>query len=374
MIQERKTCCLIENKMEGETRIIITSPSLDLNRNLGGISTVAGFVISNNKKYHYSHFELGKHDNEKRNVLYLFRILKVWVHWFFLMIFGKKLLIHFNIALERRSLIRDSPLLLFAKLLRKQMIIHIHGGLYMGKEQMPYWIKKILVSVLSGKDPIIVLSPVEQESIVRKFRARNVLVLPNSLDLNEAKEFSRVYSHEGTLTLLFLGRIVKDKGVEYIFQALKALKERGFVFKFLLAGSGEDKDEYVNRFSEILGPYFEYMGVVSGNAKTALLEKSDVFLLPSFYEGLPVSLLESMSFGLVPIVTGVGSIKSVVTDGNNGIIVEKKSFEDIYEAIIKLIREKDLVEELGINARQYIFEHFNPDIYIKELNKIYEMA
>lgn len=360
--------------MEGETRIIITSPSLDLNRNLGGISTVAGFVISNNKKYHYSHFELGKHDNEKRNVLYLFRILKVWVHWFFLMIFGKKLLIHFNIALERRSLIRDSPLLLFAQLLRKQMIIHIHGGLYMGKEQMPYWIKKILVSVLSGKDPIIVLSPEEQESIVRKFRARNVLVLPNSLDLDEAKEFSRVYSHEGTLTLLFLGRIVKDKGIEYIFQALKALKERGFVFKFLMAGSGEDKDKYVERFSEILGPYFEYMGVVSGNAKTALLEKSDVFLLPSFYEGLPVSLLESMSFGLVPIVTGVGSIKSVVTDGNNGIIVEKKSSEDIYEAIIKLIREKDLVEELGINARQYIFEHFNPDIYIKELNKIYEMA
>ena len=90
-------------------RVIITGPSLDPIKNIGGISTVAGFVIDNNNSYCYSHFELGKRDNETRTVLYLFRILTAWIHWFFLMICRKRILIHFNFALERRSIMRDSP-------------------------------------------------------------------------------------------------------------------------------------------------------------------------------------------------------------------------------------------------------------------------
>lgn len=360
--------------MAGVNRIIITGPSLDFEKNIGGISAVASFVIDNNKSYCYSHFELGKHDKERRTAFYLFRILKAWIHWFFLMTWGKSLLVHFNIALEKRSIIRDSPLLLFAHLLKKRMIIHLHGGVYLEQEDMPKWIKIVLRYILSGKEPKIVLSPFEKELITKKFQARNVLVLPNSLDIKDAKEFSRISSHESTLKLLFFGRIVRTKGIEYIFQALKVLKERGVRFKFIIAGRGLDREEYVNRFSELLGPYFKYVGVVSGNAKTALLKECDVFLLPSFYEGLSISLLECMSFALVPVVTDVGSIKHVVRDGFNGIIVGKHSSEDISEAIIKLISEKDLREQLGMNAQQYIFENFNPNTYIKELNKIYDMA
>ncbi|MCE5345228.1 MAG: glycosyltransferase family 4 protein [Bacteroidales bacterium] len=360
--------------MTAAHRVIITCPSLDLKRNIGGISSVAGFVINNNTSYLYSHFELGKYDKEKRTIFYYSRILKGWIHWFFLMTFGKNLLVHFNIALEKRSIIRDSPLLFYAQLLRKRMVIHIHGGLYLTKEDMPRWIKSVIRFILSGREPKIVLSPDEKELIIRKFNAGNVFVLPNSLDINEAKVFNRIYPYTVPVKLLFIGRIVKDKGIEYIFQALKVLREKEIPFKFMMAGVGEDKDEYVRRFSDILGSYFEYRGVVSGDSKTALLKECNVFLLPSFYEGLPISLLECMSFALVPVVTNVGSIKNVITDGYNGIIIRKHSYEDISEAIARLINEKDLMEKLGANARQYIFENFNPGTYIKELNKIYDMA
>jgi glycosyltransferase involved in cell wall biosynthesis len=356
------------------SRIVIISPSLDISKNIGGISTVAGFVIKNNKKYNYSHFELGKYDKEKRSAFYLLRILKGWINWFFLMFRGKNIILHFNIALEKRSLIRDAPLLLLAHFLKKKLVIHIHGGFYLEKEEMPKWIKTVLTSILSGNEPKIVLSSLEQELIVRKYQAKNVFVLPNSLDTEEAKKFKRVCLTETPLRLLFIGRIVKDKGIEYIFEALKVLREREVSFKFIMAGSGEDKDEYVGRFSETLGESFEYRGVISGDAKTDLLKECNVFLLPSFYEGLPISLLECMSFAQVPVVTDVGSIKNVVKDGLNGIIIRKYSSEDIYEAIIKLNTEKDLMVTLGTAAQEDIFNFFNPVKYIEELNRIYDLA
>jgi glycosyltransferase involved in cell wall biosynthesis len=244
----------------------------------------------------------------------------------------------------------------------------------MEKEEIPRWINRALRSILSGTQPKIVLSSIEQELITRKFNARNVFVLPNSLDIIEAKKFIRDYPNDDPVRLLFFGRIVKDKGIEYILQALKVLKEMNIHFKFLMAGGGQDKDEYVVRFTEILGQDFVYRGIVSGDEKTELLKNCHVFLLPSKYEGLPVSLLECMSYALVPVVTSVGSIKNVVTDGYNGIIVGKNSYEDIYEAIMKLIKDKDLMVKLGNNAQQYIFKNFNPATYIEELNKIYKMA
>jgi glycosyltransferase involved in cell wall biosynthesis len=360
--------------MAGATRVIITSPSLDANLNIGGISTVTGFLIKHNVKYRYLHFELGKRDNEKRTVFYFFRLIKVCIHWCFLMITERKVLVHFNFALEKRSLFRDAPLIFFAHLLGKRMIIHVHGGYYLGKEDMPVWVRKVLITILSGSEPKVVLSTDEQELIARKFMAENVFVLPNSLEIKEAKEFKKMHPYKDVVKLLFIGRIVKDKGLEFILQALKLLKEKNIPFKFIMAGTGEDKDEYVSGFSELLGPDFEYRGIVSGVSKTMLLKECDIFLLPSFYEGLPVSLLECMSFAMIPVVTSVGSIKNVVSDEYNGIIVRKHSSEDISEAIIRLINSNDLSEMLATNAQQYIFENFNPEAYIEKLNYIYDVS
>ena len=254
------------------------------------------------------------------------------------------------------------------------MIIHLHGGVYLEQEDIPVWIKRLMIYILSGKEPKIVLSSAEKDLVTKKFQARNIFVLPNSIDIKAAKEFARKYPHKSTLKLLFFGRIVKTKGIEYIFQALEVLKERGVLFEFIMAGSGLDREEYVNRFSKLLGPNFRFMGVVSGNDKTKLLKDCDIFLLPSFYEGLPVSLLECMSFALIPLVTDVGSIKHVVMDGVNGIIIGKHSSKDIAEAIIKLMSDEVLREQLALNAQQFIFENFNPVTYIIDLNRIYKLA
>lgn len=112
-------------------KIIITSPSLNTNQNISGVSSVTKFIINTNNVNEYIHFELGKKDDERRNFFWLLRILSTYLKWLYLMFTQRDALIHFNFPLTIRSSIKDSPLILFARLLRKPMIIHIHGGDYL---------------------------------------------------------------------------------------------------------------------------------------------------------------------------------------------------------------------------------------------------
>ena len=291
------------------------------------------------------------------------------------MIKENDILVHFNFALDKRSIIRDSPLILFAKLLNKRMVIHLHGGEYLESENIPAWIKKLLKLILSGKAPKIVLSPIEKEIVKMKFNCLNIEVLPNCIDLTGAKNFIRINSGDPQLKLLFIGRIVLRKGIEYIFQALLILKKKEIPFKFILAGTGPDEDIYVKKFSELLQSNFEFKGIVSGDNKTELLKECDVFLLPSIYgEGLPISLLECMSYSLVPIVTDNGSMKYVVKDGENGILVNKESSVEIADAIVNLSTKEDLLQKLGRYASKSVFDNFDPAVYIDKLNEIYDKA
>jgi glycosyltransferase involved in cell wall biosynthesis len=352
-------------------KIIITSPSLDANQNISGISSVTQFVINYNTEHKYLHFELGRRDNENRNLIWFFRILRSYLKWTFLILSRKGILIHFNLALCMGSIIRDSPLIMIARLFRKRMIIHIHGGDFLIYKKNPYWMYLLLKLVFSGKNPIIVLSPLEEKVLQQKFKSDKIVVLPNCIGLKEASDFDRDYPVNKILIVLFLGRISIDKGIEDIFLAMEFLKKKGIKFKFIMAGKGPEENFFIQKFNDLLGMDFEYKGVVSGSQKVKLLKNCDVFLLPSFFEGLPMALLETMSFGLVPVTTNVGSIKYVIKDGINGILVKSHSSEEIAFAIEKLSNDKVYMQELSKNARQYILDYFNPKVYIARLNEIY---
>jgi glycosyltransferase involved in cell wall biosynthesis len=353
-------------------KIIITSPSLNINQNVSGISSVTQFIIRYNSTNEYLHFELGRKDNEIRNLKWFFRTLRVYLKWFYLMVTLKDILVHFNLALTKASIIRDFPLIFMARHLGKRMIIHIHGGdLFTPKTK--YRNTNLFLSLIfSGKNPVIVLGHHEKKVIQEKFNYKNIFVLPNCIGLKEASEFERLYTNNDILNLLFLGRITEDKGIEYIFLALKSLKKRGIKFKFIMAGKGPGEKIFIPKFNDLLGSDFEFKGVVAGIHKIELLKKCNVFLLPSFYEGLPMALLESMSFSLVPIITNVGSIKYVISDGVNGIFVKSHSSEEIVYAIEKLSKDKVYMQKLGNNSRQFIFDKFNPNEYIAKLNEIYD--
>ena len=100
--------------------ILITAPGLDTKHNVSGVSSVTNFIISNNSSCTYRHFELGRKDDEKRNLIWFFKIIKTTFNWMFVVSRKDIRLVHFNFALSKASIIRDAPLVLFVKLIKKK--------------------------------------------------------------------------------------------------------------------------------------------------------------------------------------------------------------------------------------------------------------
>ncbi len=354
--------------------VLITSPSLDTKYNVSGISSVTNFIIQHNPEFTYQHFELGRKDSEKRGIAWLIKMVRTTMTWISVVSSKRITLVHFNFAFSKPSVIRDVPLILYAKLIGKKMVIHVHGGEYLLKKAPPYWMNTLLKGVFSAGTPVMVLSPLEKNVLAGLYPAKKITILPNCVDLSAAEKVHREYPASPKLNLLFLGRIHADKGIEYIYKALTILRDKSVPFRFFMAGTGPQEKEYIDKFSVLLGPDFKFCGVVSGEVKNSLLASCDIFLLPSLYEGLPMALLESMSFGLVPVVTDIGSIGTVVKHGENGIMLGDAPAQEIVLAVERLGNGNGVLQQLSSRAREHIFRHFDPKKYIFCLNEIYDIA
>lgn len=352
--------------------IIITSPSLNLHQNVSGVAAVTSSIIKSNTEHQYRHFEIGKRDHEKRNIRWLLKFFKLYLKWIKTLITSDFDLIHYNFPIDKRSVLRDAPLILLARFFGKKLIIHVHGGEYMLNTNTPVWAEKLLTQVFSGNNPVIFLSKEEKQFATNKYNCKHAFVLPNAINLKDAISFQRNSQNFEQLKFLFLGRICEEKGLNFIYHAFEELTRRGLKIRFTLAGKGPEENLFINKFKELLGENFIFKGVVGGQEKIDLLKENNVFLLPSFFEGLPISLLEAMSYAQIPIVTNVGAIPKIVTNHHNGLIVNVKSAESISRAIEVLMNQEIDLFNLSQNARKTIFDTFDLDIYIENLNKIYQ--
>ena len=352
--------------------VIIVSPSLDPTKNVSGLSAVTRFIIENNPHHNYVHFELGRKDVEKGGIYRVNPIIRKYKDWKCLLKTYPDAIVHYNFPLEKLGITRDTPFMRAALKNGNRMIIHIHGGAYLTSESVPFPFRQMLKYVFSWNVPFITLSEMEAEVLRKKFHAKHVVSLPNCVDLKDAQTFQRKYKDDSTpLTLGYLGRIAKTKGMDYLLQACSILKERHIPFCLKLAGVEEIEGQYLPQFSKVLGNQFVYAGIVGGESKNAFLKDLDVLAMPTFFEGLPMSLLECMSYGVVPVITPVGSIPTVVTDQQNGILIKVKDAQSIVDAITYLHTHRDNLEQMSKSSRNYIHEQFNTDSYIDKLNSIY---
>lgn len=376
MVEPQSHCRCLESAEKTNTiiamKVIINSPSLDPKVNVSGISSVTQFIISNNKETDYIHFEVGRKDTESQGSLSrVKRILRNKKEWELLLKQNRDAVVHYNAPLMKAAIVRDYMLIKVAHKLGMRIVLHIHGGNYIKERNRPWYIKRLLNKIFAWGKSVIVLGEEEKNILEEDFKLKNVVSLPNCIDLTEAKKFNRCIAEKETLDILYIGRIEPNKGIDYIFDACKVLKEENVNFHLNFAGKEEIEGQYIPKFKEVFGDYFSYHGIVSGSVKTELLKKCDIFLLPSFYEGLPMSLLETMSFGQVPVVTPVGSIPTVVTDNTNGIFITVKNVEEIVTAIKKLTTNKDICTALSQKAKETIIAEFDDMEYIKKLNILY---
>ena len=379
-------------------RVIITAPSLDPAQNVSGVSSVVQFIIEHNRECEYEHFQIGKTDGESGGALQ--RLLRTWKRYgewrtqlaAYATPTATKTIVHYSFPLSAPSILRDPWFMHYALKRGMKMVVHVHGGLFLTAPRIPFILERILKWVFSWDVPFIVLSEGEKEILKNRFGAKRVEVLANCPEgpkgngnglracspehLLERK--NSLNCSEGALepflkelVLGYLGRIEPNKGMGEMLSAMERLKSEGRKIRLRIAGKEEREGEYLPKFREALGEDFEYCGLVSGERKREFLESLDVFVMPTYFEGLPMSLLETMSYGAVPVVTEVGSIPTVVKDGENGLFVKVKDVDSICNALKKLDEDRVLLAQMSEKAQRTIQENFSAEKYVERLNEIY---
>lgn len=155
------------------------------------------------------------------------------------------------------------------------------------------------------------------------------------------------------LRILFMGWVTKEKG---IFDLLKAYQTLPFTHtEMLIAGDGNDlvaaKGESVNLK---IDQTTKFLGWVFDNDKHKLLREADIFVLPSYYEGLPNALLEAMASGVPAIATRVGGIPDLIRSGENGFLVEPGDVDGLAEKIALLIQNEDKRKSFSLSAYNHV--------------------
>lgn len=352
------------------SRIIITSPSINTADNISGISNFTKLLIESNHDFKYIHFKRGKKDYQKRRIVWLLKQSKIIFNFLKTLIINKDIgIVHINMPLEKYAILRDTIFVLMSACFRKKIIVHFHGGKYNMNEKTPFYLKIFIKLTILLSNQIITLSSSEKKFLVAFYKVDstqiinlyNAVKLENSL---EPKSFNIIP------TILYLGRIDKNKGLREIILSLKLLNDK-LDFKFIIAGDGPEKNNFINECKKQFPDKYEYLGVISGGLKQRVLNKSNIFLMPSYYEGLPYALLEAMSYGLIPIVTPVGAIPEIIEDRINGLIVPIHDYKIIAQRIIEVINNPRRMQEISENAYNSIKINFSLNDYITNLNKIY---
>ena len=351
--------------------VIIVSPNLDPSVVLGGVAAVSRFIVENNKACNYLHFELGRRHSESGGFGRAYHLWNTFKSWRQLLKSHPNAIIHYNFPLSPEAIIRDFFFMREARKQKRKMVVHIHGGLYMNTSHIPFALHSILKKIFHWDVPFIVLSEHEKKVLSSRFSPKTVYALPNCVELGDSLDKT---GKSSTLTIGYLGRITEAKGMKELLEACNRLKSKGVPYKLKIAGSQDKHESFIEDFEKSIGNSFEYVGIISGKEKDDFLDSIDVFVLPSYFEGLPLSLLESMSHGAVPVVTPVGSIPEVVKDGVNGLLIKEHDVDSIVDAIICLYEQIELRNALSTAAKATIVEQFSPARYFEKLNSIYQTA
>lgn len=275
-------------------------------------------------------------------------------------------IVHIHMA-SRRSTFRKGKYLRIAKKHNKKVIIHIHGAEY--KEfynECNENKKKYVRETLALADCIIVLSEEWKEYFKNLVDEKKIIVMYNSILL--PKDFKK---NLDSCNILFLGRIGRRKGIYDLLDVLKQIICIHPEIKLYVGGDGEVDNLIKIIKTDNLEKNVEYIGWVKGEDKERLLKKCSFYILPSYNEGMPMSILEAMAYKNVTISTNVGGIPKVIINNENGIIINPGDKETLYKELLRLIENSDERVRLSFNARKTIENGFDIKSSIKKLVNLY---
>ena len=280
--------------------------------------------------------------------------------------FGKYDVVHFH---------AEGPcaMLWLPKLFGKRCIATIHGIDWQRAKWGGFASKYIKFGekvAAKHADEIIVLSEGVQKYFMDTYKRKTVFI-PNGVNrpiIRSPLLIKEKYGLDKDEYILFLGRLVPEKGITYLIEAFKNVKTDK---KLVIAGGSSDTDMFANELKAIAkgDTRIIFTGFVQGQMLDELYSNAYVYTLPSDLEGMPLSLLEGMSYGNCWLVSDIDECASVVED--KAVVFEKSNVTELKDKLQLLCVDEELVKKYKADAADFICTKYNWDAVTEETLKLY---
>lgn len=267
---------------------------------------------------------------------------------------------------------------------KTRLISTIQSSTYEPNNDYLYSRKRRLIDSLTGRiynDRFIAVSEFVRESIIKhlKFPAYKITVIPNYVDVDafrhcpqeRLEKVRKMLSlKEDSIILITVGRLDPPKGHIYLLQALCLITKEIKNFKLLIVGDGPNRRHLENEVRSFnLDGNVIFTGVREDINE--LLHLSQIFVLPTLSEGLPLTLLEALSAGICCIASDIGPVREIISSGNNGLLFPPKDVSALKDAILQLMASPEKRRRMGQRGMEGVQKRYHPQPQIAKLESLY---
>jgi glycosyltransferase involved in cell wall biosynthesis len=341
----------------------------DLTSN-GGIASVikAYYSVYSKGNYPFKLFLLKTYYYKDKSQLFELLIFAQSIFRFFRLILTERIkLLHIHSSADI-SFVRKSIFVLFGRILNKKIILHIHSSkfydFFMSKNK---FLVLCIKFILYRCDLVIVLCNDWEQKLKLKYpnakiqRLANPVVLPQAIE----KIINLEITHK--FTFLFVGFFIESKGIKDLLEVSLLVKNNNINdLKIQIAGKGE-LEGYIKQYVDEheLNAVVELVGWVSGKKKEELYRSADVFVLPSYKEGMPISILEAMSYGLPVLSTNIAGIPDIITNNQNGFMITPGDQKALFERLIYFKDNNRVLDQMRKHNLKIIVDYSDENVFHK---------
>jgi glycosyltransferase involved in cell wall biosynthesis len=281
-------------------------------------------------------------------------------------------LVYFTIVPTGKIFYRDALITSLIKLFRCRIVFHLHKR---GIDEMAKGSRHkrwLLRRTFKGVKTICLSEKLTAD--IRTIYKPEPFILPNGIEIVNKGIIER---NNPAPRILYLSNLVINKGIEVFLQSLVELHNLGCHFHARIVGAPVDYTvEQAKSFCATAGiaHLVDVVGPKFGPEKFEELEKADIFVLPSFTECVPLSILEAMQFGLPVIATCVGGIPDILQEGVNGLLIPPGSVKDLSGRLKQLLVNKAQRLQMGFNARERFMQKYTLAKFYDRLTGIFEQV
>ncbi len=294
--------------------------------------------------------------------------VNAWLRYLWMLASGRVAALHVHVS-TGVSFWRKLCFLLPTYTVGVPAILHLHSGDFDSwHASLPPWLQRLVCRVFDRAAAIIVLSSSWQQWVRSVSRNPTVVAIYNPVRL---PPLAGDFATRDPAGLLFLGQFIDRKGAYDLVQAVARVVPAHPQLKLVMAGNGEVERVRAEVARLKLDKHVEVLDWVGETQKQRLLERASIYVLPSYCEGLPMSVLEAMAAGLPVICTPVGGVPEAVTDGCEGRLIVPGDVDALCEALDALLSRLELRQRMGEAARSKVESTFSVACVLPQVEQLY---